>query len=174
MGRFLSLVLRHKPEVIGIKLDEEGWTEVSDLLEKLKHADRNLSMEDLRQIVANNNKSRYAFSEDGTRIRASQGHSVNISLGYQPVRPPEFLYHGTATKYLDSILKTGIDKKSRHHVHLSADRGTAVNVGSRHGKPVILVIHALKMHEEGFEFYKSENDVWLTENVPPEYLVASA
>ena len=124
----------------------------------------------LDQVVAENNKKRFEFSEDGTRIRASQGHSVEVDLGYEPKSPPEFLYHGTATKFLDSIFKRGLDKRKRHHVHMSADHDTATNVGSRHGKVVVLRVRAQAMVQAGHQFYRSTNGVWLTEAVPSEYL----
>jgi len=166
ISKFLSLVLRHKPEVIGLTLDNEGWTNTEELITKYnENRHFPITFEELDYVVQHNNKKRFAFNEDQTKIRASQGHSLEISLNYDPVEPPEFLYHGTAQKFLDSIQKTGIEKRNRHHVHLAADLETALNVGSRHGKPVILKVHALKMHANGQQFFCSENGVWLTTEV---------
>lgn len=169
-SKFLSLVLRHKPEVIGLKLDNEGWADVEDLIKKSNAEGRKINLELLKEVVRTNNKKRFAFNEDKTKIRASQGHSVEIDLGYLPTTPPDVLYHGTATRFLDSILKSGLIKGSRRHVHLSKDKDTASNVGQRHGKLVMLEADAKKMFEKGFEFYVSENGVWLTEAVPSEFL----
>ncbi|MEL6253085.1 MAG: RNA 2'-phosphotransferase [Bacteroidota bacterium] len=169
-GRFLSMVLRHKPEVIDIQLDTQGWVEIKDLLAKLKDYGRPISKSDLVQIVENNNKKRYVISDDGKRIRASQGHSIDIELEYSPMEPPEMLYHGTADRFLHSIFKTGLDKRKRHHVHLSADLDTASQVGKRHGKLVILKVAAAEMHKAGHKFYCTPNGVWLTESVPVEFL----
>lgn len=170
-SKFLSLVLRHQPQKIGIQLDAQGWVKVDVLLEALGNNHRELSLEELQEVVANNNKKRFAFSEDGQMIRASQGHSVKIDLGYVPKSPPEILYHGTATRFLDSIQENGLIKGKRHHVHLSADLETASKVGKRHGKLVILKVQSKAMEKLGFEFFQSENGVWLTEKVPVEYLM---
>ena len=169
-SKFLSLVLRHRPEVIGIQLDEQGWVSVETLLEQLRAHGRPLSREELAYIVAHNNKKRFSFDDSGMRIRASQGHSVRIELGYSPTPPPEFLFHGTARKNLEAIRQQGLHKGKRHHVHLSADMTTARQVGGRHGKPVILTVQAGKMQEAGFAFFLSENGVWLTEQVPVKFL----
>lgn len=169
-SRFLSLVLRHRPDKIGITLDENGWVAVDDLLEACGRHGHRMTREVLDRVVAENNKKRFSYSDDGKMIRASQGHSVNIDLGYEPVEPPEFLYHGTVDRYTDSIKANGLIKRQRHHVHLSKDLETAANVGSRRGKPVILTILAGKMHQDGHKFYISENGVWLTDTVPPEYI----
>ena len=170
LSKFLSLVLRYKPEIIDLSLDENGWAEVNHLLDRLKATGPGISRETLDLVVATNNKKRFAYSEDGTRIRANQGHSVAVDLGYAQQTPPETLYHGTATKYLDSILQTGLEKRTRHHVHLSAHRDTALAVGQRHGKPVILLVDTATMVANGHTFFLSENGVWLTESVPPQYL----
>ena len=172
LGKFLSKVLRHTPELIGIKLDEQGWTDVDELLAKMHTFGKSVSREDLQQIVANNNKKRYAFNEDQSRIRASQGHSVEVELGYSPTKPPEFLYHGTAQRFISSILQLGLQKQKRHHVHLSADTETASKVGIRHGKLVMLTIRSAEMYQAGFEFFLSKNGVWLTEVVPAEFIDA--
>jgi putative RNA 2'-phosphotransferase len=169
-SKFLSLVLRHKPETIGLKLDEAGWTDVEELLAACARHGKRLTREGLDRIVAENDKKRFAFSDDGQRIRASQGHSVKVDLGYSPAEPPETLYHGTAPQFLDSIRAEGLRAGQRHHVHLSRDRETASRVGQRRGKPVILCVAAGRMHREGHAFFISANGVWLTETVPPSYL----
>ncbi len=170
ISKFLSLILRHKPEIIDIQMDEQGWVKTDELLEKLRLHHRGISLEQLKTVVAENNKKRFAFNEDESLIRASQGHSVQLDLGYDAVTPPEFLYHGTATRFLESIRKTGLEKRGRHHVHLSQELSTAKNVGGRHGKVIILNIRSLEMHQKGFDFFVSENGVWLTDHVPVEYI----
>ena len=169
-SRFLSLVLRHDPGRIGIELDENGWTPVSSLLEKMAAAGRRISRATLEEVVATNDKRRFAFSEDGERIRASQGHSVAVDLDLTAVVPPETLFHGTATRSVESIRAQGLQSRSRQHVHLSADETTATKVGARHGKPVVLTVQAGAMHADGHKFYLSANGVWLTDVVPPQYL----
>lgn len=166
ISKFLSYVLRHNPEKLDLTLDEQGWVSVGELLLKLN----NVSMEQLEYVVANNNKKRFAFNDNKTKIRANQGHSIKIDLAYSSIEPPEFLYHGTATKNINSIQKGGIIKGNRHHVHLSADIDTATNVGQRHGKPVILVVRSKAMYNVGHEFFLSENSVWLTDFVPNEFI----
>ncbi len=170
ISKFLSLVLRHKPETIGIQLDDSGWVEVSQLLECINASGKELDFETLELVVETNSKKRFAFNEDQSKIRASQGHSIDVTLGYKPQKPPVILYHGTATRFKESILKSGILRQKRQHVHLSSDIETAINVGQRHGKPVVLQIEAAKMVEEGFDFYISENGVWLTEEVPHKFI----
>jgi putative RNA 2'-phosphotransferase len=169
-SRFLSLVLRHKPEVIGLTLDENGWVDIDTLLEAVHAHNRALTRTELDEIVATNNKKRFAINDDGRRIRASQGHSIDVELGLQPRTPPPVLYHGTAVRFLPSIREKGLQKMNRQHVHLSATEETARSVGSRHGKPAILLVQAEAMHTDGFIFYLSENGVWLTEKVPFDYL----
>ena len=164
-SRFLSLILRHKPEEIGISLDKNGWANVKELLQKAK-----MSMEDLEEIVETNNKKRFEFNDLGTKIRASQGHSIDVDLGDESKEPPEILYHGTATKNLDSIFKEGLKRMNRHAVHLSHDIETAKAVGMRHGKPIIIHVMAKKMYDKGFKFYLTKNNVWYTEEVPRHYL----
>jgi putative RNA 2'-phosphotransferase len=166
----MSLVLRHKPEELGITLDEQGWTEVNVLLQKMQVRGFAIDMEILKQVVAENSKKRFAFNEDESLIRASQGHSVEVELGYIPVTPPEFLYHGTAEQYVESIRKEGLQKRNRHHVHLSAQIETATQVGLRHGKLVLLKIKSGEMQRAGYQFFVSENGVWLTESVPVEFI----
>lgn len=169
LGKFLSLVLRHKPEVIGIQLDPQGWVEVNQLLIQCRTYGKPIDRITLEAIVATNNKKRYMISEDGKRIRASQGHSVPIALDYEPITPPAHLFHGTAERFLESILTQGLLKQQRHHVHLSGDLETASQVGRRHGKLVILTIDSGQMHRDGHHFYKTPNGVWLTEHVPVQY-----
>ena len=169
ISKTLSLVLRHQPEKFNLQLDAQGWCVVADLLEKFNKKGIALNQEVLEEVVRSNDKKRFAFSEDGLNIRASQGHSIDIDLAYQPVVPPEILYHGTAERNLASIFKEGLKKRNRHHVHLSADKETALNVGQRYGKPKLLIIRAREMHEQGHLFYCSENNVWLTEEVAPEF-----
>jgi putative RNA 2'-phosphotransferase len=166
VSKFLSYVLRHNPQVLNLTMDEQGWVSVTELLENLN----DVSMEMLEGVVAENNKNRFAFNDDKTRIRANQGHSIKIDLAYSPIEPPEFLFHGTAIQNIDSIKKSGIVKGNRHHVHLSLDKETATNVGKRHGKPVILIIQSKQMHEAGHQFFVSENNVWLTEFIPAEFI----
>lgn len=170
ISKFLSLVLRHKPEVINLTLDENGWAAVDELMEKCAKHERSFTLKELIEMVETNDKKRFIFNEDKTRIRANQGHSITIDLALQPQQPPEFLYHGTAEANIPSILKSGIEKRSRQHVHLSQDKDTATKVGMRHGKPVILTIETGKMHEAGIPFYLSENNVWLTDFVDAKYI----
>ena len=170
LSKFLSYVLRHQPGSIGLTLDAQGWAAVDELLAAAaRHGDA-ITREELDEVVETNDKKRFAVSEDGTRIRASQGHSVEIELGYRPVTPPEVLYHGTTPKFLEAIRRDGLKRMNRHHVHLSSDRETATNVGSRRGKPVILEVATGEMARAGKLFYLSENGVWLTDDVPPAYL----
>lgn len=169
-SKFLSLVLRHRPEVIGLSLDASGFTPVDELLQKLAAHGRPLSRDELEALVRDNDKQRFAFSDDGTRIRASQGHSVEVDLAYPASVPPEHLFHGTVGADLSAIFATGLRKMKRHAVHLSPDQRTARIVGGRRGKPVILRVSARRMHEEGFAFSRSANGVWLTDEVPARYL----
>ena len=170
MSKFLSYVLRHAPESIDLSLDATGWVGVDELLAAAQRHGKVLSRAELEYVVANNAKKRFAFSADGLRIRANQGHSVEVDLAYAPAEPPEMLFHGTATRFLESIRRTGLLKQARHHVHLSADEATALAVGQRHGKPVVLRVFAAQMRAGGFVFFKSANGVWLTETVPPQYI----
>jgi putative RNA 2'-phosphotransferase len=170
ISKFLSLVLRHRPETLGLTLAPDGWVDVDELLEACRAHGRAIPREVLHEVVATNDKRRFSFSPDGTRIRANQGHSVEVELGLEPVEPPELLYHGTVARFLDSIRRQGLLRGGRRHVHLSADRQTARTVGQRRGRPVVLVVEAARMHGDGHQFYLSENGVWLTGAVPPEYL----
>jgi putative RNA 2'-phosphotransferase len=170
ISKFLSLILRHQPESIGLKLDENGWADVEELRTKSAGKRMFFTLKELDEVVETNNKKRFAFNEDKTMIRANQGHSIDIDLALEAIQPPDFLYHGTAEANISSILEKGIEKRSRQHVHLSADKETATKVGMRHGKPVILTIRTGKMHEDGFPFYRSENGVWLTDFVDTKYI----
>lgn len=169
-SKFLALVLRHAPERIGLELDEQGWASVEDLLRLASLHGRPLSRLLLERVVAENDKRRFAFSPDGTRIRANQGHSVAVDLDLPAVSPPERLYHGTATRFLESIRRSGLHPAGRRHVHLSADEATATAVGRRHGEPVVLVVRAGAMAAAGHAFFLSDNGVWLTERVPVAFL----
>lgn len=172
ISKFISLVLRHKPEIINLNLDENGWTSVDELITKSKRdSHQGLTFEQLEEIVETNDKKRFIFNEDKTKIRANQGHSIDIDLALKPQQPPEFLYHGTAQANLDSILEKGIEKRNRQHVHLSLDKETATKVGMRHGKPIILTIKTAEMSEDGILFYLSENGVWLTDFVEAKYIL---
>ncbi|WP_207424617.1 RNA 2'-phosphotransferase [Desertivirga brevis] len=170
ISKFLSLVLRHQPETIGIELDENGWTEIDVLIEKSAKKGILINHHLLKHIVDTNSKKRFAINEAGNKIRANQGHSVEVELGYTAQEPPELLYHGTGQKSVEEIMRSGLDKRSRHHVHLSSDIKTAIDVGSRHGKPFVFEVLAGQMHRDKFEFFLSENKVWLTSHVPVRYL----
>lgn len=169
-SKFLSLVLRHEPQKIGLELDPSGWAEVEPLLAACRRHGVPIKRAELEKVVATNEKKRFAFSDDGRKIRASQGHSVEVTLGYAPQTPPPHLFHGTATRFLESIRAEGLRKGERHHVHLSADAETARSVGQRHGRPVILIIQTEAMLALGHSFFVSENGVWLTEHVPVEFI----
>ncbi len=169
-SKFLSLILRHAPEQVGLKLDSAGWVSVEELLQAVNRHGVALTLEQLQHVVATSDKKRFAFSDDGQRIRASQGHSVEVDLQYRPQTPPEILYHGTATRFLDGIRKDGLRKMRRHDVHLFADAKVPLQVGSRHGQPVVLTIRAGEMHRAGFVFRCSANGVWLVDHVPVQYV----
>jgi len=171
ISKFLSLVLRHKPDTISLNLDENGWADISELIEKCNQHNIHLSKILLDEIVATNEKLRFAFNDDKSKIRANQGHSITVELDLEEKMPPEILYHGTAERFLDSILKNGILKQSRQQVHLSANIDTAQKVGTRHGKPVVLTVKAAAMYNAGHKFYLSQNGVWLTDFVHPEFLI---
>lgn len=170
LSKFISLVLRHKPEAAGIVLDSKGWADTENLIQGIRRTkDPTFTLEKLAEIVYTDEKGRYSFSDDLRRIRANQGHSINVDVELEELQPPSLLYHGTATKYIDNIEKQGLVPKSRLYVHLSATVATATSVGVRHGKPVVYTIHAQKMFEDGYKFYKSVNGVWLTKEVPTKY-----
>lgn len=166
---FISLVLRHKPETIGITLDEHGWANVDELIEAL-NSKRPFTMEMLEEIVATDEKQRYSFNADKTLIRANQGHSIPVDVELEQQAPPEYLWHGTGAKYVSSIEEQGLLPQSRLYVHLSTDYDTAVKVGRRHGKPVVFKVKSADMEKDGFVFYQSVNGVWLTKHVPVAYL----
>jgi putative RNA 2'-phosphotransferase len=168
-SKFLSFVLRHNPRAIGLDLDDQGWASVDALIAAAAEHGTQLSHDRIRQVVETNDKQRFALSPDGQRIRANQGHSIRVDLGLEPIEPPEYLYHGTATRFLASIRSQGLKPSGRHHVHLSPDQATAVKVGTRHGVPVVLRVEAARMHADGAVFYRSENGVWLTDHVAPTY-----
>lgn len=170
ISKFLSLVLRHQPETIGIQLDPNGWVKVDELIRKSNTYGIKFDREILNYIVETNPKKRFAFNTALDKIRASQGHSVEIELGYTNQQPPVILYHGTGEQSVPSILKTGLEKRNRQHVHLSKDVETATKVGQRHGKPTILNVLAEQMYTDGFLFYLSDNGVWLTDHVPAKYI----
>ena len=168
-SKYMSLILRHKPDAIGITLDEHGWANVDELIAGIAK-DNEFNMEILEEIVRTDEKQRYSFNEDKTLIRANQGHSIPVDVELEEKEPPEILYHGTGEKYVSSIDVQGLIPKSRLYVHLSKDEETAVKVGSRHGKPVIYIVKAKQMYEDGYKFYLSANGVWLTKEVPVKYL----
>ncbi len=168
-SKYISLILRHRPDVIGIQLDEYGWADVSDLIKGIQKT-QPFSMEILEDIVATDEKQRYSFNEDKTLIRANQGHSVPVDVELEKRTPPEELWHGTGEKYVDSIMEQGLLPKSRLYVHLSSNYSTAVKVGSRHGKPVVFKVNSQQMDKDGYNFFLSVNGVWLTKAVPVKYL----
>lgn len=170
ISKFLSLVLRHQPEIINLILDENGWALVDELIEKSKSEKVYFDKLQLDEIVFTNDKQRFAFNDDKSKIRASQGHSVQVDLLYKNTEPPSILFHGTTHEFMESIKQNGLLKMARQHIHLSAEKDTATKVGSRKGKPIILSVNALEMYNKGYEFYLSENKVWLTNFVPVEFI----
>lgn len=170
-SKFLSYVLRHEPQAIGIALDSEGWVEITTLIAGAARHGRELNEHLIREVVVGNDKKRFSLSPDGTRIRAAQGHSTSQdTLQHIQKVPPERLYHGTAVRFLESIRKKGLIPGSRHHVHLSDNTDTAINVGKRYGQPVVLVIRALDMDQQGHRFFQADNGVWLVEHVPADFI----
>ena len=167
ISKFLSLVLRHAPEKIGLDIDENGWASIKELMFKSK---LKFSLEDLEEVVETNDKKRFTFNGDLTKIRASQGHSIKVDLELKEIKPPEFLYHGTVSKFMELIKEQGLKKMSRNHVHLSEDRETAIKVGSRRGQAIILSVRSGEMYRKGIKFYQSKNKVWLTNEVPNEFI----
>lgn len=170
ISKFLSLVLRHRPEAVGLALDRSGWASVDELLRALAGHGKSLTRAELEQIVATSDKRRFALSPDHSMIRANQGHSVQVDLALLPASPPDVLFHGTVERCLSAIRAQGLRKGQRHHVHLSASRELAVIVGKRRGEPYVLEVDARGMAASGFVFYRSENDVWLTDHVPARFL----
>lgn len=171
LSKFISLILRHKPETINLKLDKNGYANVDELIEGINDSGKFINLDMLECIVKSDEKCRYSFNQDKSKIRANQGHSINVDLKLKTFTPPKYLYHGTSNKNLDNILKSGIKKMNRLHVHLSDNIDLATKVGSRHGKPIVLEVSAQKMSEEGYTFYLSENNVWLTNYVPKHYIM---
>lgn len=169
-SKFLSLLLRHAPETIGLSLDAQGWANLSELVRLAHQAGNSLDLEDIYEIVQTNEKKRFEISPDDQSIRAVQGHSVAVDLQLEPLTPPDMLYHGTAVGSMESILASGIQKRSRQYVHLSKDVATALLVGGRHGKPVALVVESGRMSREGHRFYQAKNGVWLTDHVPASFV----
>lgn len=170
VSKFLSYHLRHHPEELGLELEPGGWVNLEILLTAAQNYNFPLTLEELKEVVKNSEKQRFSFNSDQTKMRANQGHSVEVDLQLNPVIPPDILYHGTGKQLIEPILAQGLQKMTRHHVHLSADVETATKVGQRKGKPLILVINAQAMHEAGYQFYCADNGVWLVDSVPPEYL----
>lgn len=169
-SKFLSRILRHQPESIGLTLDEQGWAKVEDLLHCASQQGLDLSRSLLEEVVHSSDKQRFAFSLDGQWIRANQGHSIAIDLNLPPLEPPETLYHGTAVQFLDSIRSQGVQSGKRQYVHLSPLESTALQVGQRHGKAIVLSIRAQEMYTQGYRFFCAENGVWLTAAVPPQFI----
>ncbi|HJT34675.1 MAG TPA: RNA 2'-phosphotransferase [Pirellulales bacterium] len=170
VSKFLSKCLRHEPEALGLVLEPGGWVAVKDLLAGASMTGFSITVEELNEVVAENDKQRFAFDETGSKIRANQGHSTDVDLQLEEAAPPERLYHGTVAKYVDAIRADGLKKMNRHDVHLSQDVETATKVGARRGKPVILVIESGRMAADGYKFRRSANGVWLTDHVPPHYV----
>lgn len=170
LGKFISLILRHHPETIHLKLDEQGWADLEQLINGINQYGLSIDRTILDRIVTQNDKQRYSYNEDKTKIRANQGHSISVNLELTSVVPPDILYHGTASRFTGSIFQEGITKQSRQYVHLSSDYKTALSVGSRHGTPVVLKIYASRMYQDGYSFYLSENHVWLTPYIPVKYI----
>jgi putative RNA 2'-phosphotransferase len=171
ISKFLSLILRHSPETIHVNMDKNGWVGIRELIDNAnKYKNLHLTAEIIKTIVETNDKQRFIISDDGKRIRANQGHSITVDLELESKIPPDILYHGTATRFLDSIMKEGLKPMTRQYVHLSGTEETAITVGKRHGKPIVLHVDAKGMHEEGYKFYLSENKVWLVDKVPTKYI----
>ena len=167
ISKYLAFILRHEPGSIGLELDKSGWADIDELIRKSREK---LTREIIEEVVKTDNKQRYRISDDGKSIRASQGHSIEVDLELKPERPPKYLYHGTAERFVDSILDKGIERRTRQDVHLSLNEETARAVGKRHGKPVILRIKALEIHDKGYEFRLSDNKVWLTDEIPSGFI----
>jgi putative RNA 2'-phosphotransferase len=171
ISKFLSLVLRHSPATIHLNMDKNGWVNIQELIDNAnKYKRMHLTIDIIKLIVATNDKQRFRISDDGKSIRANQGHSISVDLELENKAPPDILYHGTAGRFIDSIMKDGLKPMTRQYVHLSLNEETAIKVGKRHGKPVVLYIDAKRMNEEGYKFYLSENKVWLVDKVPQKYI----
>lgn len=172
LSKFISMILRHKPEVIGITLDEHGWADVDELIKGINETGEEVkfSKDTLETIVKTDKKQRYSFSQDRTLIRANQGHSIPVDVELEKKEPPKVLYHGTGSKFVKSIQEQGLLPMERLYVHLSTDVETATNVGKRHGTPVIFQVNTKQMQKDGYDFFQSINGVWLTKEVPAKYL----
>ena len=170
LSKFISLVLRHRPEIISLKLDDHGWCNVGELIDQLNRHGKSITHDILQDIVNTDTKQRYSYNENHTKIRANQGHSIKVDLELKEEEPPEFLYHGTVEKFVGSIMRNGLQKRQRQFVHMSYDIETAEAVARRKGDPVILKIHSGKMFCDGYNFYKSKNNVWLCNSVPSNYI----
>lgn len=170
ISKRLSLHLRHEPESLGLTLEPGGWVKVDDLIKGFSKVHFNITREQLETVVRENDKQRFSFDGTGTKIRANQGHSTEVDLLLEPQTPPDVLFHGTSESALGAILEGGLKRMARHHVHLSTDKEMMLKVGQRHGKPVLIKVHAKEMAEAGHKFYLSANGVWLTEKVPAEFL----
>jgi putative RNA 2'-phosphotransferase len=170
LSKLLSLVLRHKPEQIGLELDRNGWADINSLIHKCNQSNIPLTLDILKHLVATNSKKRFTLDENQNKIRANQGHSIEVELELKPIEPPNVLYHGTAEKFVSSILEKGLLKQQRQHVHLSSNIETAITVGQRHGRPFVFKILAQQMYIDKYEFFLSDNGVWLTDNVPTKFL----
>jgi putative RNA 2'-phosphotransferase len=168
ISKYFSYLLRHDPESIGLSLDENGWADIDELVQKTVDFDLNRNLIDI--VVETNDKKRFSISDDGVHIRANQGHSIGVDLDLKSIQPPQLLVHGTAEKFIELIRNQGLNKMQRHHVHLSESPAVAKNVGSRYGKPILLSISAKEMFDDGFKFFKSVNNVWLVDNVPQKYI----
>lgn len=171
LGKFVSLVLRHQPEIIGLFVDKEGWADINELISKSAKKGMSFTKEELDYVVENNDKKRYAYNSDQTRIRANQGHSIAVDLQLMEKRPPEFLYHGTTVRFVDSIRKQGILKMQRQQVHLSPNKDVAVQVGTRRGEVYVFTVKAGEMYADGLVFFESDNGVWLTDFIDCKYLM---
>ncbi len=169
ISKFLSMLLRHKPEEIALSLDENGWADINDIVDKSKEIE--LSVDKIIYVIETSDKKRFQLSDDRSKIRANQGHSIPVNLDLKEKEPPEILYHGTATRFIKNIRKHGLTSQKRNHVHLSNSIETAMEVGKRYGEPILLKVHAQKMYKQGMKFYLSENGVWLTNNVPIEFIL---
>jgi putative RNA 2'-phosphotransferase len=165
-GKYLAYILRHNPNAANLTIEDGGWVDVNELIENT-----DITLEELEYIVINDDKKRYSFDDNGRKIRANQGHSITVNINFKEKIPPKYLYHGTAINHLDSINKEGLTKQKRHHVHLSHTPENALNVGRRHGVPIILRIDSEKMYNDGYKFYISENNVWLVDKVPTKYFM---
>ena len=170
LSKLIALVLRHKPETLGLLLDSHGWANTKQLVSAINNREK-FTMKDLEEIVSTDEKQRYSFNSDKSMIRANQGHSIDVDVELEEAIPPDILYHGTAKKYFSNIMKEGLKPQSRLYVHLSTDEKTAINVGSRHGDPIVFKIDTKQMERDGYKFYRSVNNVWLTKEVPTEYFM---